>query len=306
MRRSAGRVGGLERRSARLGRQMSAPAFAVIVLVTLVPIVLATVMSFATVSAGKGSLTFDWVGLTNYVNVLKSSNVQSSLIFTTSFALASVAVGLLFGTFIALILDEMSHGRAVILAFLLIPYSFITVVVGELWSYILNGVYGIANYILVSLHIISQPITFVNTTIGAFLSIVLADAWKTVPFITLIVLAGLRMIDRELYAAARVDGATWWTRVFKITLPLIRPAIITAMIFRVLQAFGVFDIIYVLTGGAPGNSTESVAMLIYNALFENFNVGDAAAISTLTTIVILAIAFSVIRVFRLQVTENDR
>jgi len=285
---------------------MSAPAFAVIVLVTLAPIVLATVMSFAHVSVGAGSLTFNWIGVANYDTVATSSSMQHALLFTTAFTIVSVAVGLFFGTAVALVLDEMSYGRALVLAFLLLPYSMITVIVAELWDYILNGVYGIANYFLLSLHITNQPITFLGTTNSAFISIVIADTWKTMPFVTLIVLAGLQMIDRELYAAARIDGASWLVRVAKITLPLVKSAMLTAAIFRILQAFGVFDLIFILTGGGPGSSTVPVAMLVYNALFEDFDIGTAATISTIATLIVLIAALASLRVFRLQASEGDK
>jgi multiple sugar transport system permease protein len=285
---------------------ISTPAFAVIVLVTLFPIIFATAMSFAHVSAGPAGLQFDWAGLANYKTVLASPSMHHALAFTAIFAVVGVVVGLIVGIAVALVLDEMSHGRALVLALMLVPYSMITVIVAELWAYILNGLYGIANYILMSLDIIKEPVTFLSTTVGAFSSIVLAEEWKTVPFITLIVLAGLRMVDRELYAAATVDGAGWFARVRMITVPLVKPAIATAAIFRILQSWGLFDMVFVLTGGGPGASTQSVAMLMYNALFLNFNLGQGATISTVTMVIVLVISISVMSVFRLQVSAGER
>jgi multiple sugar transport system permease protein len=165
-------------------------------------------------------------------------------------------------------------------------------------------VYGVANYLLISVHIISQPVTFLNSPVSAFFSVVLVDSWKFVPFVTLIVLAGLRMVDRELYDAATVDGAGWFARIRRITIPLIRSALITAAIFRILQCFAVFDVVYVLTSGGPGTSTESVAMVMYNTLFESFDLSQGSAISTLSTLGILVICLAVLRVFRLQVSAG--
>jgi multiple sugar transport system permease protein len=296
----------LRRRSARLGYFLCSPAFAVILLVTVGPVVLAALMSFTHVNLVPGGMTFTWAGLANYKTALSSDLVRGALAFTFEFAIASVVLGLVLGTLIAIVLDEMSHGRVFVLTCLLIPYSIIGVISGQLWSYILNGVYGIANYILVSFHIISQPITFLNSPQAAFWSIMVADSWKSMPFVTLIVLAGLRMIDRDLYAAAQVDGAGWYARVTKITLPLLKPAILTAAVFRVLQCFGVFDIIYILTMGGPGTSTQSIAMLMYNTLFESFNLSLGSAMSTITTVIVLVIAIAVLRVFRLQVQTVGR
>jgi multiple sugar transport system permease protein len=296
----------LLRRSARFGYLLCGPAFAVILLVTVGPILLAALMSFTHVGLVPGGMTFSWAGLTNYKNALSNGLVRGALVFTVEFAFVSVILGLVFGTLIAIVLDDMSRGRLFVLTCLLIPYSIIGVISGQLWSYILNGVYGIANYILVSVHIISQPVTFLNSPQAAFWSIMIADSWKSMPFVTLIVLAGLRMIDRDLYAAAQVDGAGWYARVTKITLPLLKPAILTAAVFRVLQCFGVFDVIYILTMGGPGTSTQSIAMLLYNTLFESFNLSLGSAISTITTVIVVVIAIAVLRVFRLQVQTTGR
>jgi multiple sugar transport system permease protein len=273
----------------------------VILLVTVGPVIIAALMSFTHVNLVPGGMTFSWAGLANYKNALSSSLVRGALAFTFEFAIVSVVLGLVLGTLIAIVLDDMSHGRMFVLTCLLIPYSIIGVISGQLWSYILNGVYGIADYILISVHIISTPITFLNSPQAAFGSIMLADSWKSMPFVTLIVLAGLRMVDRDLYAAAQVDGAGWYARVTKITLPLLKPALLTAAVFRLLQCFGVFDIIYILTMGGPGTSTQSIAMLMYNTLFESYNLSLGSAISTISTLIVLVIAIAVLRVFRLQV-----
>lgn len=298
---------GKEQRSARLGYTISAPAFIVIAVVTLLPILFATYMSLTNVTtSSSGSLSFHWVGVTNYKMVLENSTVHNAILFTAAFSLASVVLGLIVGTGVALVLDQMSHGRGLVLAIMLLPYSMVTVIVAELWAYILNGVNGIANYFLVSVGIIHAPVTFLNTTAGAFVCLVIADGWKNLPFVTLIVLAGLRMLDRDLHSAAKIDGAGWFARLRWVTYPLIKPAVLTAAIFRTLQAFGVFDMVFVLTGGGPGNSTQSLAMLMYEELFENFSLGQGATISTITMVIVLIIAVSVMKVFRLQVSGRER
>ena len=295
----------LIRRSARFGYTLSDPAFLVIILVTVGPVVLAALMSFTHVNLVPGGMTLSWAGLTNYKTAASDGLVRDAIFFTFEFAIVSVVLGLVFGTLIAIVLDDMSHGRLFVLTCLLIPYSIIGVISGQLWAYILNGVYGIANYILISLHIIAQPITFLNNPQAAFWSIMVADSWKSMPFVTLIVLAGLRMIDRDLYAAAQVDGAGWYARVTRITLPLLKPAILPAAVFRVLQCFGVFDIIYILTMGGPGTTTQSIAMLMYNTLFESFNLSLGSAISTITTVIVLIISIAVLRVFGCTFTRRE-
>lgn len=284
---------------------MSAPAFLVIILVTLVPIVLATAMSFTNVEVSPGGLNFTWDGLANYRAILASGPLRGALVFTTGFTVASVVIGLVIGTAIALVLDEMSSGRSFVLLCLLLPFSVMAVIGGEVWAYILNGIYGVANYILVSLHIVSEPVTFLNSPQGAFWAIVMVNLWKFVPFVVLIVLGGLRMIDREIYDAACLDGAGFLNRVFRITIPLVRPALVTAAVFRILQCFAVFDTVYVLTKGGPGRSTESIAMLMYETLFQSFDLSRGVAISTIATFIVLLIAVAVIRLSRLQLSATE-
>ncbi|OZM77951.1 carbohydrate ABC transporter permease [Pseudonocardia sp. MH-G8] len=293
-------------RSARRGWALSAPALAVVGLVTLVPIGFAVFLSLNEVSARRGSVDFRWVGADNYVDVLGSEAMRHALAFTTLYTVISVVIELVIGLALALVLDRMTVGRPAVLAMLLAPWAMVTVIAGHLWSYIFNGVYGIANHILIVLHLVQAPVSFLDTPARAFATLVVADAWKTVPFVALILLGGLRGIDRELYAAARVDGAGPARTLFRITLPLVKSALITAVVFRVLQAFGVFDLPFVLTGGGPGRFTQSVAMLAYTAMFQDLDLGAGAAISSVAALLVLVVVIAFIRLFRFQVDPTER
>jgi len=287
-------------RSRRRGTLLSAPALILVALVTLFPIAFSVYLSLSNVQAGVDGYEFTFTGTDNYATALQSPAVWHALRFTALYTVVSVTIEILLGLGVAVIIDRMTRGTGLVLAMLLIPWATITVVSAQLWSYIFNGVYGLANYILVTLHIVSSPVTFLNSPSGAFLALLVADAWKTTPFVALILFGGVRAIDKELYSAARLDGAGEWRILRSITVPLIRQAMITAIVFRVLQAFGIFDLPFVLTNGGPGTATQSIAMLAYNALFQDLNIGYGAAISCVTTLVVIVLAVVFLRAFRAE------
>jgi multiple sugar transport system permease protein len=188
------------------------------------------------------------------------------------------------------------------MALLLIPWSMITVINAELWAFIYNGTYGIADYILGGLGF-GHPV-ILGTPTPAIIGLMIADIWKTTPFVAIIVLAGLVMLPGDVYEAAEMDGASGWYTFWRITLPLLRPTIALAVIFRVLQAFGLFDLPYVMTGGGPGTATQSLAILAYNALFKNLAFGPGAAVATSTALLVLLGCLASLRVFRVQVGQE--
>jgi multiple sugar transport system permease protein len=283
---------------------LTAPALVVVALVTLVPIAFSVFLSLSAVRPGVDGFQFTFIGFENYVEALENPAVWSALSFTGIYTVVSVAIEIALGLAVAVVIDRMTRGAGAVLAMLLVPWAMITVVSAQLWSYIFNGVYGIANYLLVVLHIAPEPVTFLGNPSGAFLALLVADAWKTVPFVALIMFGGLRAIDKELYAAARLDGAGGVRILGQITIPLLRQSIITAVVFRVLQAFGIFDLPFVLTNGGPGTATQSIAMLGYNALFQDLNVGYGAAIACITTVVVVLFAVLFLRSFRVD-ESND-
>lgn len=287
-------------RSRRRGVLLSGPALAVVALITVVPIAFSIYLSLCRVDAGTDGFDYTFIGVGNYAKALGSSTVWAALGFTALYTVVSVSVEMLLGLGVALVIDRMTKGTGLVLGLLLVPWAMITVVSAQLWSYIFNGVYGLANYVLVATHIVSAPVSFLSNPAGAFVALLVADSWKTVPFVALILFGGLRTIDKELYAAARLDGAGSGRILTHITIPLIRQSIITAVVFRVLQAFGIFDLPFVLTNGGPGHATQSIAMLTYNALFQDLNIGYGAAISCITTLVVIIFAVLFLRAFRVE------
>ncbi|WP_434811702.1 carbohydrate ABC transporter permease [Microbacterium sp. bgisy189] len=287
-------------RARRTGALLTAPAIAVVALVTLVPIAFSVFLSLSTVRPGVEGFDFEFVGLANYMNAIETPALWQAFLFTGTYTVVSVTVQIALGLAVALVIDRMTRWAGITLAMLLVPWAMITVVSAQLWSYIFNGVYGIANYLLELIGVISEPVTFLASPVGAFVALLVADTWKTVPFVALILFGGLRSIDKELYSAAKLDGAGPARILGQITIPLLRQSIITAVVFRVLQAFGLFDLPFVLTNGGPGTSTQSIAMLAYNALFQDLNIGYGAAIAFLMTLTVALFAVVFLRAFKVD------
>lgn len=291
-----------KKRLARMGWAFAAPALIVIAAVTIFPIVYSVIMSLNTVTVTGSGFSLDGFTFSNYNLVLHSSLWRDALFFTLYYTLITVIVELILGTCIALVLERLVAGRGWMMALLLIPWSMITVINAELWAYIYNGTYGVADYILGALGF-GHPV-ILGTPTSAIIGLMIADIWKTTPFVAIIVLAGLVMLPGDVFEAAEVDGASGWYTFWKITLPLLRPTIALAIIFRVLQAFGLFDLPYVMTGGGPGTATQSLAILAYNALFKNLAFGPGAAVATTTALLVLLACLASLRVFRVQVGQE--
>jgi multiple sugar transport system permease protein len=290
------------KRMARLGWSFSTPALVIIAAVTIFPIVYSVVMSLSNVTVTGSGINLGGFTWSNYSLVLQNSDWHYALGFTIIYTFITVLFELVLGTLIALVLQRLTAGRGWMMALLLIPWSMITVINAELWAYIYNGTYGVADYILGALGF-GHPV-ILGTPTSAVIGLMIADIWKTTPFVAIIVLAGLVMLPGDVFEAAEVDGASGWYTFWHITLPLLRPTIALAVMFRVLQAFGLFDLPYVMTGGGPGTATQSLAILAYNALFKNLAFGPGAAVATSTAVLVLLGCLASLRVFRVQVGQE--
>ncbi len=254
------------RDEARLGWMLCAPAVIAMVLVTAYPIGYALVLSLQELD-----LRFPdeggFVGLANYQTVLTSSLWWEDVFNTTIITLISVAFELTLGMIIALVMHRAIFGRGVVRTSVLIPYGIVTVVAAFSWQFAFNPDTGFVN----ELPFIADDKAWFGERFSSMAVIIMAEVWKTTPFMALLLLAGLVTIDDGIYEAAKVDGATAWQRFWKITLPLMKPAILVALLFRTLDAFRIFDNIFIMTGGAQ--NTESVSILGYNQLIERLNLG---------------------------------
>ncbi len=199
---------------------------------------------------------------------------------------------------LALMLHRGFRGRGLMRAAILIPWAVPTVVSAMLWTTMFDQRSGFVDYVLGLLHLPGSNTTWLAGEWTAWAAILVADAWKNVPFIAIILLAGLQLIPGDVYEAARIDGATAWQSFRRMTLPLLRPALMVAVIFRTLQAFLVFDIIYIMTGGGPGTTTETLSYLNWQAFLVNTNFGYGGAISISLVVISLLIAGGIVLVMR--------
>ena len=271
----------------RLGWLLCAPAVIVMIAVTAYPIVYAVYLSLQRYDLRFPNLAH-FIGLSNYAAVLSSSYWWHALWVTLIITVFSVAIELVLGMLLALLMYRTLFGRGTVRTAILIPYGIVTVAAAFSWQYAWTPNEGYLSAIFGN----GAPLT---KTLPAIAVIILAEVWKTTPFMALLLMAGLSLVPEDLQKAAKVDGATAWQRFTRITLPLMKPAILVALLFRTLDAFRIFDNIFILTSG--GNGTYSVSILGYDNLFTSLNLGIGSAISVLIFICVAIIAFLFIRGF---------
>jgi multiple sugar transport system permease protein len=259
-------------------------------------------MSLSNVTVTGSGISLGGFTTSNYSLVFQNSTWHYALGFTIIYTFITVLVELVIGTLIALVLQRLTSGRGWMMALLLLPWSMITVINAELWLYIYNGVYGVADYLLNAVGL-GHP-NILGTNYPAIAALMIADIWKTTPFVAIIVLAGLVMLPGDLYEAAEVDGSSGWSTFWRITVPLLRPTLALAVLFRVLQAFGLFDLPYVMTNGGPGTATTSLAILGYKALFQNLDFGTGSAVAVTTALLVLIGCLVSLRAFKVQVGKE--
>lgn len=282
------------RNEARFGWALTLPALAAIAVVAVFPIIWTAWESLHFHDLRMPWLGRPFVGLANYVEAVSSARFWRAMAHTAVFTATTVTLELAGGLLLALIVDRISRGRDLVRTAVLLPWAIPTVVVALVWRFLFESPAGIVNGLLLRLGM-SPPTWFADAP-AAWVPLVLADVWKMTPFVAVLLLAGLQSIDRSLYEAARIDGAKWGRQLTDITLPLLRPALLVAFIFRTLDAFRVFDIIYVMTGGGPGTATEPIALLTFSGLLQNLRFGFGAALSVIVFGVSFMFAVAFIRV----------
>ena len=292
----------LERRAARRGWVFASPALLVVGAVMIFPVIFSVVMSLSNVSVTGNGIGLSGITGANYSVLVHAPRYWHAVEFTLAYTACTVTVETVLGTVIALVLERLQAGRGWMMALMLLPWTLITVVSAELWGYIYNGVYGVLDAIMQAFGV--HGLNVLGTPVSAAVAMGVADIWKTTPFVAIMVLAGLVMLPDDVTEAARVDGASAWTVFWRIRLPLLRPALAVAVMFRILQAFGLFDLPYVLTQGGPGTSTESLALLGYRVLFNDLDFGPGAAVAASTALIVLVVCLAFLKVFRAQVGEQ--
>lgn len=257
---------------------MVMPALLVTLAFSLYPVLQSLLLSLRRRFLGVPALGDTFVGLENFRLLAQDPVAHDAFARTLGFVLISTVLEVTLGLAIALVLHESFRGRGWVRAAALIPWAIPTVVASQMWRYIFNDQYGLANLLLYGDRV-AEYLPWLASPTWAFLIIVAADVWKTTSFAGLIVLAGLQVIPDDVYDAARIDGATAWQRFRHITLPLLRPALLLALLFRTMDAFRVFDLVFVMTQGGPGDATQVLQFYGYKTLFTEGQVGYGAAIS---------------------------
>jgi multiple sugar transport system permease protein len=276
----------------RLGATMLAPSLAVIALVAAYPIIYAVWLSLNEYSVITPGLS-RFVGLDNYIDALTSAQFWEAMKTTVLFTVISVGLELVIGLGMALVMHQAFRGRALLRAVVLVPWAILTVVTAITWRTIFEPELGFVNTMLTALSLPGGDVVWLGQEGYALAAMILADVWKTAPFMALLILAGLQGIPDEVHDAAKVDGASTWQRFRNVTLPLLIPAISVALIFRTLDALRVFDLPYVLTKGA--NGTETLSLIAQNELVANRNTGLGSALAVLTFLTVMGISFLYIR-----------
>jgi trehalose/maltose transport system permease protein len=298
-RRTKRRRSGLQRKQTRLAWLMLAPALLVVAFVAFYPLGTTVYQSF-TDKSFLGLEPTKWIGLANYRRLIHDADFRNAVWVTVKFTLITVSFEFVLGLIIALVVNSSFKGRGVMRAVMLVPWAIPTVVSAQMWKWMYDQIFGPINDAGVRLHILSHSVAWVADPHTALWAVSAVDIWKTTPFVALLLLAGLQVIPHDLYEAADVDGASKWHQFWRITLPLLKPAILVALIFRTLDALRVFDIFYVFFGSRP--DTQTMSILAQNTIVASGDVGYGAAISV--AIFLIVGLFVVIYTTFLRVQEQ--
>lgn len=287
----------------RLGFWLVAPAVIVLLAITAYPLIYNIWNSFHHVDY-QNPPTGAFAGFSNYSklfsNPLPTEQFMPALEHTAGFTVVSVVVETVIGLAIALALNKSFRGRGIVRAAVFIPWAVPTVVSAELWKAMFDPQQGFVNYILKGLHLPLASTTFLDQQWTAWAALLIADAWRNTPFVAIILLAGLQVIPGDIYEAAKIDGASAWKTFWRMTMPLLKPALMVALIFRTLSSFMIFDVVYIMTGGGPGTQTNVLSSLDFQAFHNDLNFGYGGAVSIAMIIIALIIAGVYVRAFRMQ------
>jgi multiple sugar transport system permease protein len=235
-----------------------------------------------------------FVGLDNYVKILAGSNFQRTLVTTFWFAVLSVSAEMVIGVLAALLLNQQFYGRSILRALMILPWALPTVVNATLWRLIYNPEYGALNAMLMQFGLIDAYRSWLGEPGTALASLIVADCWKNFPLVALIALAALQAVPRDITAASMVDGAGAWSRFRFVIMPYLAGPLMVALVLRTIEAFKVFDIIWVMTRGGPANSTRTLSILVYQEAFSFQRAGSGASLALIVTLLVtvLAVAYA--------------
>ena len=292
----------MTRKDHRLYLALLAPTVVVLLVFIAGPIGQSMTLSFHRIIVGLPQLKTPFVGMDNYQELLGDPVARHSFWITAIFVAATTFFELLFGLLLALLIDHRFPGRGALRACVLIPWAIPTVVSAQMWRFLFNDAYGLINYAVFGAETTCY-VPWLAIPPTALSAIIVADIWKTSSFAALLILAGLQVIPEDLYQAARVDGARAWRRFWHITWPLIRPALLVALLFRTIDAFRVFDLAFVMTQGGPADATNVVQLYGYKKMFVEGWMGYGSAISVSVFIIVLILAIIYVRMVGQRLLE---
>ncbi|MBN9308545.1 sugar ABC transporter permease [Devosia sp.] len=268
----------------------------ILIVLLALPTVLTVIYSLHDVPASGASFG-PFVGIENYQIIFSSPVFWRSAQVTATFAIGFVVLSTLIGLAMAMLLNQRFIGRGLARAMLIIPWATPWLVIGILWKWFADGSVGGLNAVLLMLGLTSDYIPFLSDPNTAMPITVLAAVWRQASFAGILLLAGLQTLPEELHEAAQLDGANWWQRLTNITLPWLRPVLITVTVFNVIYAFLQFDVVFAMTQGGPGDTTQVMSILIYRQLFVNTNIGLGSALAVILGVVALVGGLVIVRLF---------
>ncbi len=287
----------LVRRQTRLAWLLLLPSLLVVALVAIVPLLQTVYQSFTNARLASAR-PVSVVGLTNYGDLLHDGQFAASILVTFEFTLMTVVFEFILGLVIALVVNSNFKGRGPMRAAMLVPWAIPTVVSAQMWKWMYNDTYGVVNDLLQRVHVVSHNVAWVADPSTSIAAIAAVDIWKTTPFVALLLLAGLQIIPTDMYEAARVDGANALQQFFRLTLPLLQPAIVVTLIFRTLDALRVFDVFYVMFGNRQ--DTQTMAIYAQQNIVAFSELGFGGAISVAIFLIIGVFVVSYVTIFKVE------
>jgi len=260
------------------------PTIVFLIVINIFPLLYSLILSFADFSAVSGKSPI-WIGIRNYRELLNDPHVWNSFYITLKYVIISVSGQLVVGFGVALLLNRKIPGKGLVTTLLLLPMMMSMAIVGLFWKLLYSPSWGIINYMLGL-----GKFVWISNADVALLAIAITDIWMWSPFVMLLSLAGLSAIPQHLYEAAAIDRASGWFTFRRITLPLVSPLLLIAVIFRTMEAFKTFDLAYIMTGGGPGTSTELIAIKLYNMAFPQWQTGKSCALAYIVLVLIIGIS----------------
>ncbi len=264
-----------------------APAFLVLITILIYPLGYSFWLSFHKWTLRDFVNGVPWIGLKNYITLFLNPGFIYSLRVTFTFVIGAISIEFILGMGLALLLNRNLKFKGIIRSFILLPMMCTNVVIGLTWRLLFNYNFGIINYYLTQINL--TPIEWLSKPNIALISIIIVDVWNTTSFVTLMLLAGMQSMPDEPFEAATIDGASRWQTFIYLILPMLRPTILVTLLWRFIDTFRIFDVVYLLTAGGPAHATETVSMYVYNYGFKSFDLGYAASASFIMIIIMIVI-----------------